>query len=90
MVTARTVVGKTMIVYLRSGGKLHELLKPDVDQYTRRVETDEGATLVEILGELGIPLAMVAFAFVAGKVQKLGYVPSEGDVITIQSPVAGG
>ena len=79
-----------MVVYLRSGGKLHDLLRPDVDQYTRRVETREGATLIEILGELGIPLAMVAFAFADGKVRKLEHVPSEGDVITIQSPVAGG
>ncbi len=83
-------MGRTMTVYLRSGGKLHELLKPDVDQYTRRVETHEGATLAEILGELGIPLAMVAFAFADGKVRKLEYIPSDGDVITIQSPVAGG
>ncbi len=79
-----------MIIYLRSGRKLHDLLKPDVDQYTRHVEMQEGATLVEILGELGIPLVMVAFAFVDGKVRKLDYAPTDGDVITIQSPVAGG
>ena len=79
-----------MIVYLRSGGKLHDLLRPDVDRYTRRVDVASGRSIEGILAELGIPLAMVAFAFSGGKVRKLDYVPSEGEIVTLQSPVAGG
>ncbi|MCD4690700.1 MoaD/ThiS family protein [bacterium] len=79
-----------MIVYLRSGGKLRDLLKPDVDQYTRKVEVEDGLTVGDILDRLGVPPAMIAFAFAGGKVRKLDYVPSDGEAVTIQSPVAGG
>ncbi len=79
-----------MIVYLRSGGKLRDLLKPDVDQYTRRVDVDAGLSLEEILAELRIATVMVAFAFTDGKVKKLDYVPTDGETVTLQSPVAGG
>ncbi len=79
-----------MIVYLRSGGKLRELLRPDVDQYTRRVDVAAGLSIESILAELGIPLVMIAFAFADGKVRKLNHIPSDGETITLQSPVAGG
>ena len=79
-----------MIVYLRSGGKLSELLKPDIDQYTRKVDVDAGLSIEEILAGLGIASVMVAFAFTEGKVKKLDYVPTDGETVTLQSPVAGG
>ncbi len=79
-----------MIVYLRSGGKLRELLKPDVDQYTRRVDVDAGLSVEQILVGLGVAPVMVAFAFTDGKVKRLDYVPTDGETVTLQSPVAGG
>ena len=79
-----------MIVYLRSGGKLRDLLKPDVDQYTRKVDVAGGLSIEEILGTLGVAPVMVAFAFADGKVKKLDYVPTDGETVTLQSPVAGG
>ena len=79
-----------MIVYLRSGGKLRDILKPDVDQYTRKVDVDAGQSIEEILAGLGIALVMVAFAFTNGKVKKLEYIPTDGETVTLQSPVAGG
>jgi len=79
-----------MIVYLRSGGKLRDILKPDVDQYTRRVDVEAGLSIEEILAVLGVAPVMVAFAFTDGKVKKLDYVPSDGETVTLQSPVAGG
>ncbi len=79
-----------MIVYLRSGGKLRDFLKPDLDEYTRSVEVAEGLSIEEILSGLGIPSAMVAFAFTEGKVKKLDYIPTDGETVTLQSPVAGG
>ena len=77
-------------IFLRSGGKLREWLSPDVDNYTRRLEIDGGPTLREILATVGIPDGMVAFAFAGGKIRRLDYVPSDGDVITLQPPVSGG
>lgn len=77
-------------VYLRSGGKLRDLLEPDIDQYTRRIEIRSGATITDILNDLGIHPALVAFAFAGGKVRRLDYAPSDGETVTLQAPVAGG
>ena len=79
-----------MIIFLRSGGKLRDKLQPDVDQYTRRVEVDGDKSLREILGEVGVPDSLVAFAFANGKLERLEYRPVDGDVITLQPPVSGG
>lgn len=65
-------------------------LKPDVDYYTRRVETEPGKTIKEILTDLGIETGLVAFAYSGGKMRKLDYVPQEGENITLQPPVSGG
>lgn len=79
-----------MTIFLRSGGKLRDKLKPDVDQYTRRVEVVGEKSLREILAEVGVPDSLVAFAFANGKLERLDYHPSDGDVITLQPPVSGG
>lgn len=79
-----------MVVYLRSGGRLRDRLKPDVDQYTRRIEVDGAPTLREILTAMDIPHALVAFGFSQSTVRRLDYRPSEGEVVTLQPPVAGG
>lgn len=65
-------------------------LKPDAGKSTRRVETEEGRTLAEILVEIGIHPSFVAFAFKNDRVTGLDHVPSDGDIITLQPPVSGG
>ncbi|GAG26374.1 unnamed protein product, partial [marine sediment metagenome] len=52
-----------MIIYLKSGKDLRERLKPDVDYYTRRVETEDGKTIRHVLTDLGIDPALVAFIY---------------------------
>jgi len=79
-----------MVIYLKSGGELRTKLQPDVDYYTRRVETEAGLSLKDILAGIGINPAFVAFALKDGELKRLDYVPSEGDVITLQPPVSGG
>ena len=79
-----------MIIYLKSGGKLREKLKPDIDEYTRRVEVEQGVSLKEILNNLEIPHQYIAFAFVDGRFKRLDYFPEDGQVITLQPPVSGG
>ena len=79
-----------MVIFLRSGGKLRDKLKPDVDQYTKRVEIDDDKSLREILEEVGVPDSLVAFAFANGKLERLDYRPVDGDIITLQPPVSGG
>jgi sulfur carrier protein ThiS len=77
-------------IYFKSGGQLREMLKPDIDYYTRKVETLEGQTIREILTEIGVNPQFIAFAYTGGKVKQLDYVPQEGESITLQPPVSGG
>ena len=79
-----------MIIYLKSGKDLREILKPDVDYYTRRVETEDGKTIRHVLTDLGIDPALVAFIYTEGEVKGLDYIPKENQNITLQSPVSGG
>jgi molybdopterin converting factor small subunit len=79
-----------MVIYLKAGGELRSRLQPDVDHYTRRVEAEAGKSLSDILIGIGLNPAFVAFAFKDGRVKRLDYIPSEGDVITLQPPVSGG
>lgn len=79
-----------MTIYLKSGGKLREKLKPNVDQYTRRVEVENGLSLIEILNRLEIPSEQIAFAFVEGNLKRLDYYPENGQIIILQPPVSGG
>lgn len=77
-------------IYLKAGGELRERLDPDVDYYTRSVQIKEGKTIKEILTELNINPAFVAFVYTKGKVQHLDYIPNNEEYITLQPPVSGG
>ncbi len=79
-----------MTILLRAGGLLKDYLKPDVDQYTRRVDAVEGTPLRDILLAIGLPPGHVAMAFAGERLVNLGYVPSDGDIITLRPPVQGG
>ena len=77
-------------VFFKAGSELRLKLRPDVDFYTRRVETEPGKTLRDILRQIGLDPAFVAFAYSDGKLRNLDYVPQEGQTITLQPPVSGG
>ncbi|MCK4760558.1 MAG: hypothetical protein KAW12_00060, partial [Candidatus Aminicenantes bacterium] len=79
-----------LTIYFKAGSELRGRLKPDVDYYTRRVETEPGKSVKEILIGLGIEPGLVAFAYSGGKMRKLDYVPQENENITLQPPVSGG
>lgn len=79
-----------MVIYLKAGSELRPRLKPDIDYYTRRIETDGGKTIREVLIDLGINPALVAFVYTEGKVKSLDFIPSDGQSITLQPPVSGG
>jgi molybdopterin converting factor small subunit len=79
-----------MKVYLKAGGRLRAMLKPDIDQYTRQVEIDGPKTIGEILKSISLDPAYVAFIYVDGKIRDFSYVPSDGQSITLQPPVSGG
>jgi hypothetical protein len=79
-----------MQIFLKAGGQLRAMLKPDVDYYTRKVETDSGKTMGEILKSISLDPSYVAFVYVDGKIKDFSFVPSDGQIITLQPPVSGG
>jgi hypothetical protein len=79
-----------MQIFLKSGGQLRAMLKPDIDYYTRKVEIESQKTIGEILTEISVNPAYVAFIYVDGKVKDFSYIPSDGQIITLQPPVSGG
>ena len=79
-----------MTIFLRAGGQLRAMLKPDVDHYTRKVEIDGEMTVGEILKDISLDSAYVALIHVDGKIKDLSYRPSDGQTITLQPPVSGG
>jgi len=80
----------SVVIYLKAGSELRLRLKPDIDYYTRRVETEEGKSIKEILTDIGVNPGFVAFIYIEGKIRGLDYIPSEGQSITLQPPVSGG
>jgi sulfur carrier protein ThiS len=79
-----------VVIYLKAGSELRHRLKPDIEYYTRRIETEAGKTINEVLINLGINPALVAFVYTEGKVKSLDFIPSDGQSITLQPPVSGG
>ena len=81
---------KAMKIFLKAGGQLRAMLKPDVDHYTRKVEIDGEKTVGEIFKAISLDPPYVALIYVDGKVKDLSYKPSDGQTITLQPPVSGG
>jgi len=79
-----------MTVFLRAGGQLRAMIKPDVDHYTRKVEIDGERTIGEILEHISLNPAFVALMYVDGVMKDLSYKPADGQTITLQPPVSGG
>jgi hypothetical protein len=79
-----------MTIFLRAGGQLRAMIKPDVDHYTRKVEIDGEKTIGEILNDISLDPAFVALVHVDGKMTDLSFKPSDGQIITLQPPVSGG
>ena len=79
-----------MTVFLRAGGQLRAMIKPDVDHYTRKVEIEGEKTIGEILERISLDPAFVALMHVDGVMKDLSYKPADGQTITLQPPVSGG
>jgi len=79
-----------MTILIRAGGMLKDYLKPDVDEFTRKVDAADGTPLRQILQSIGLPPGHVAMAFSGDRLINLAYVPKDGEVITLRPPVQGG
>lgn len=79
-----------MLISIKAGGELRNLLKPNIGQYTMQIEVPEGVTIREIINTVGIKIELIAFVHTKGKIQRFDYVPRDGDIIILQPPVSGG
>jgi molybdopterin converting factor small subunit len=79
-----------MIIFIKAGGQLRAMIKPDIDHYTRKIEIDGEKTVSEILKDISINPSYVALIHVDGKMKDLSFKPSDGQTITLQPPVSGG
>ena len=79
-----------MTIYIKAGGLLKPYLKPDVDEFTRKIEITEGQSVLETLAQIQIKPSLVSMALLEGKIIPMSYKPREGDVITLRPPVQGG
>ncbi|MDZ4164778.1 MAG: MoaD/ThiS family protein [Smithellaceae bacterium] len=79
-----------MIVFFQAGGLLKDYLKPDLDEYTRKIEVEPGLTVREIMERINIRPAAVSMVLIAGKRIPWSYVPKEGETIVLLPPVQGG
>jgi molybdopterin converting factor small subunit len=79
-----------MKILVRAGGSLREVIKPDVDQFTRKVEIDDGKNIGDIIQKIQVDKRLIAFIYVDGKIKDYSYVPKDGQTITLQPPVSGG
>ncbi|MBN2134154.1 MAG: hypothetical protein JW737_00335 [Acidobacteria bacterium] len=79
-----------MVIYFKTGTHLRENLKPDIDFYTRKVDTKEGLTILEIIKAIDLDVSEIAFACSDNTVKKLDYRPAEGEIITLLPQISGG
>jgi molybdopterin converting factor small subunit len=79
-----------MKILVRAGGSLREVIKPDVDQFTRKVEIDDGKNIGDIIQKIQVDKRLIAFIYVDGKIKDYSYIPKDGQTITLQPPVSGG
>ena len=73
--------------------KLYATLRryyPQVPRDGLPLEVPPGTTIADVLPRLGLPDAVPLVAMVNEKVEHLDYVLSEGDVLSLFPPVAGG
>ena len=63
---------------------------PDASSGEQELELTDGATVGQVLDELKIPQAEVAFVFVNSVRQKLDEALAEGDELGVFPPIAGG
>jgi sulfur carrier protein ThiS len=86
----RLILRESMLIYLKAGGQLRDLLRPDMDCYTKQIEVPEGLTIREIVNTLGIKPQLIAFVSTNGNIKRLDYIPGDGEEITLHPPVSGG
>lgn len=80
-----------MTILLRVAGLLKAYVKPDLDEYTRRVTLEGEPTLKELLAQLGIPDGLVAFGYTSDEqVIRMDDRVPDGCTLVLQNPVGGG
>jgi molybdopterin converting factor small subunit len=79
-----------MEVQLKLFATLRKYLPPDATNKTVSLALEDGQTVAEALGKLGVPLPEAHLILVNGQSQSADHPLSSGDVVSVFPPVAGG
>lgn len=83
-----------MKIYISTGGLLDEFLPPGSDGDTAALEVDEGATLFDVLRQLGVPAdknyLLAINDEVVARSERERRVLADHDALTILPPIKGG
>ena len=77
-----------MVVKLKFFAGLRDYLPPGESPYATEVEA--GATVADLFRQFGVPLEKPRIILVNGRHADLGRVLSDGDLLAVFPPVAGG
>jgi len=73
--------------------KLYSMLRSylaDGDKGVAEREFPDGATIADVVASLGIPEKIPRITLINGEQKEAGYELSEGDVLSVFPPIAGG
>ncbi len=79
-----------MLIHVRLFAMLrHYLPQAELGTFTA-VELPEGATVVDLLAQLGVPAAEAKVVFVNGRTRPLDWALAPGDEVGVFPPIGGG
>jgi sulfur carrier protein ThiS len=79
-----------MDIKIRLYHGLNKYLPPGKDAYTRELEVSQGATVEQVLTDLGVPKDDAMVLLVGGRPVTWDHVLGQGDVLTALRPAGGG
>ena len=79
-----------MQIAIRLFASLARHLPPDTDGRTASLTVPAGATIAQVLAQLGVPLGQTKLMFVDSVHRDPDFVLSEGNTISVFPPIAGG
>ncbi len=79
-----------MKIEVRLFSTLARHLPPGTDGRAANLSVPTGATVAQVLAQLGVPLELTKLTFVDSVHRDLDFVLSEGNTISVFPPIAGG
>ncbi len=79
-----------MEIEIRLYHGLSKYLPPGEGEFSRKIHVAVGATVADVLAELGVPRRDGLILFIGGKSAEWNHILQPGDVLTAMLPAGGG